>query len=383
MQFQEPSLNSERQQMAEDYDRVSHCLSLAEMVVIGTVLLSLVFSGMSSRLSQFLAFPQPWASALYFLILMVFLGFLMMPLTYYQGYVMPKRYGLSKQTMKDWLLDGLKASGIGLVLGLAIVIVIYLLIDNFQGTWWLWASVVLFLVTVLLTRLMPTLLLPIFYDLEPLDDADLGQKLTNLAQRARTDICGIFTMDLSSKGTTANAMLAGLGDTRRIILSDTLIEQYTPEEIEVIMAHELGHHLHRDITKMIVLQAGIFLAAFYLGDKVLNFGVAPFDFNGIADVAALPLLALSLATFSLLLTPLVNAFSRKVESLADKAALELTDNPGAFATAMAKLTDQNLSVAFPSRLVELWYYDHPPYVRRIKLARNYSKEVIVGGETSG
>jgi STE24 endopeptidase len=383
MQFQEPSLNSERQQMAKAYERVSHRLSLAEMVVIGAVLLSLVFSGMSSRLSQFLAFPQPWASALYFLVLMVFLGFLMMPLTYYQGYVMPKRYGLSKQTLKDWLLDGLKASGIGLVLGLAIVIVIYLLIDNFQGTWWLWASVVLFLVTVLLTRLMPTLLLPIFYDLEPLDDADLGQKLTNLAQRARTDICGIFTMDLSSKGTTANAMLAGLGDTRRIILSDTLIEQYTPEEIEVIMAHELGHHLHRDITKMIVLQAGIFLAAFYLGDKVLNFGVAPFDFNGIADVAALPLLALSLATFSLLLTPLVNAFSRKVESLADKAALELTDNPGAFATAMAKLTDQNLSVAFPSRLVELWYYDHPPYVRRIKLARNYSKEVIVGGETSG
>ena len=369
--------------MAKEYDRISHRLSLAEMAVIGVVLMLLVFGGISSRLSQFLDLPQPWASALYFLGLIVFLGLVMMPLTYYQGYMLPKRYGLSKQTLKDWLMDGLKASGIGLLLGLAIVIVVYFLIDNFQGTWWLWASVALFLFTVLLTRLMPTVLLPIFYDLEPLDDVDLRQKLTDLAGRARAEIRGIFTMDLSSKGTTANAMLAGLGDTRRIILSDTLIEQYTPEEIEVIMAHELGHHIHRDIARLIMLQAGIFLAAFYLGDRVLKTAMVPLGLNGIADVAALPLLALSLATFGLLITPLVNAFSRKVESSADRAALELTDNPGAFATAMAKLTDQNLSVAFPSRLVELWYYDHPPYVRRVNLARNYSKEVIQGGETSG
>jgi STE24 endopeptidase len=383
MKFQEPSLNSKRQLMAKEYDRINHRLSLVEMAMIGVVLLLLVFGGFSSRLSQLLDFPQPWASALYFLGLMIFLGMIMMPFTYYQGYVLPKRYGISTQTLKDWVSDGLKASGIGLLLGLAIVIVVYLLIDNLQGTWWLWASVALFIFTVLLTRLMPTLLLPIFYDLEPLDDVDLKQKLTDLARRAGTQIRGIYTMDLSSKGTTANAMLAGLGDTRRIILSDTLIDQYTPEEIEVIMAHELAHHLHRDITKMIVMQAGIFLMAFYLGDRVLKAGVVPLGLNGIADVAAFPLLALSLAIFSLVITPLVNAFSRKVESSADMAALELTDNPGAFATAMAKLTDQNLSVAFPSRLVELWYYDHPPYVRRINLARNYSKEVPEGGETSG
>ena len=358
-------------------------MSLAEMIVVGVVLLLLVFGGISSRLSQFLELPQPWASAFYFLGLMVSLGIIMMPLTYYQSYVLPQRYDLSRQTFRDWLMDGLKASAIGLLLGLAIVIVVYCLIDNFQGTWWLWAAVALFLFTVLLTRLMPIILLPVFYDLEPLNDVNLRQKLTVVAERARTEIRGIFTMDLSSKGTMANAMLAGLGDTRRIILSDTLIDQYTPEEIEVIMAHELGHHLHRDITKLIIMQAGIFLAAFYLGDMVLKAGVVPLGLNGIADVAALPLLALSLAAFSLLITPLVNAFSRKVESSADKTALELTDNPGAFVTAMAKLTDQNLSVASPSRLVELWYYDHPPYVRRVNLARSYSKRAIQGAETSG
>jgi STE24 endopeptidase len=378
MQFQEPLLDSERQRLAREYDSISRRLSFAEMGVVGALLLVLVFGGISVRLSHFLDIPQPWASALYFLGLMILLGMITLPLTYYQGFILPHRYGLSKQTFKDWVTDGLKATGIGLLLSVAIVLVVYLFIDQFEGTWWLWAAGALFLFTVLLTRLTPTLLLPIFFELEPLENVDLRQRLTTLARRAKTDIRGIFTMNLSSKNTTANAMLAGLGGTRRIILSDTLIDQYTPDEIEVVMAHEMGHHLHKDIPKLIVVQAVIFVSAFYLGDLVLKAGIVPFGLRGISDVAALPLLALVLAAFTLLITPLVNAFSRYVEKSADRAALELTANPSAFVTAMTKLTDQNLSVADPSRLVELWFYDHPPYVRRIGLVRGFSKEVSQG-----
>ena len=374
MQLSEPSLDIERQELAKQYARLMRRLSFVELVVVGALLLVLVFGGVSARLSHFLAFPQPWAAALYFVVLVVGLGIIMMPLNYYQGFILPRRYGLSNQQFGSWLADRAKASALGILLGLGVVIIVYWLLDRLPGAWWLWAAVLLSLLSLLLTRLTPTLLLPLFFELKPLEDVELKQRLTNLAKQARTQICGVFTMDLSSKSTTANAMLAGLGNTRRIIISDTLLQQYAPEEIEVVLAHELGHHLHRDIPKLIAVQAVIFLLAFYLSDVVLKASLTPLAFQGIADVAAFPLLVLSLAIFGLAITPLVNTYSRYLEASADKTAVELTANPQAFVTAMAKLTEQNLAVAQPSRWVEVLFCDHPSYTKRVNLARRYCQE---------
>jgi len=376
MQLTEPHLDIKRQELAKRYARLMRRLSFVELAVVGILLLVLVFGGVSARMSYFLSFPQPWASALYFVILVVGLGIIMMPLTCYQGFILPRRYGLSNQKLGAWLADRAKASALGVLLGLGIVIVVCWLLDRFPDFWWLWAGILLFLLILLLTRLTPTLLLPIFFKLEPLGDVELKQRLMNLAKRAQAQIVGVFTMDLSSKGTTANAMLAGLGKTRSIILSDTLLQQYTAEEIEVILAHELGHHLHRDIPKLIAVQAAMVLLAFYLADLVLKASLIPLDFQGIADVAAFPLLFLSLAAFGMMVTPFINAYSRYIETSADEAALELTADPQAFITAMTKLTDQNLAVADPSRWVEFLFYDHPPYTKRVGLARRYNlKEV--------
>jgi len=374
MQLSEPSLDIERQELAKQYARLMRRLSFVELVVVGALLLVLVFGGVSARLSHFLAFPQPWAAALYFVVLVVGLGIIMMPLNYYQGFILPRRYGLSNQQFGSWLADRAKASALGILLGLGVVIIVYWLLYRLPGAWWLWAAVLLSLLSLLLTRLTPTLLLPLFFELKPLEDVELKQRLTNLAKQARTQICGVFTMDLSSKSTTANAMLAGLGNTRRIIISDTLLQQYAPEEIEVVLAHELGHHLHRDIPKLIAVQAVIFLLAFYLSDVVLKASLTPLAFQGIADVAAFPLLVLSLAIFGLAITPLVNTYSRYLEASADKTAVELTANPQAFITAMAKLTEQNLAVAQPSRWVEVLFCDHPSYTKRVNLARRYCQE---------
>jgi STE24 endopeptidase len=372
MQLTAPHLDVKRQELAKKYARLMRRLSLVELAVVGAVLLVLAFSGISTRISYFLSFPQPWASALYFAILIVVLGIIIMPLTYYQGFILPRRYGLSTQKPGAWLADRAKASALGVSLGLGIVIVVYWLLDRFSDVWWLWAGILLLLLSLLLTRLTPTLLLPIFFKLEPLDNLELKQRLINLAKRARAQTVGVFTMDLSSKGTTANAMLAGLGKTRRIILSDTLLQQYTSEEIEVILAHELGHHLHRDIPKLIAVQTVMFLLAFFLADLVLRASLMPLDFQGIADVAAFPILLLSLGAFSLIVTPLINAYSRSLETSADEAALKLTADPQAFITAMTKLTDQNLAVAAPSRWVELLFYDHPSYTKRVGLAHRYN-----------
>jgi len=375
MQLTEPHLDIKRQELAKRYARLMRRLSFVELAVVGILLLVLVFGGVSARMSYFLSFPQPWASALYFVILVVGLGIIMMPLTCYQGFILPRRYGLSNQKPGAWLADRAKASALGVLLGLGIVIVVCWLLDRFSDFWWLWASILLFLLILLLTRLTPTLLLPIFFKLEPLGNVELRQRLMNLAKRAQAQIIGVFTMDLSSKGTTANAMLAGLGKTRSIILSDTLLQQYTAEEIEVILAHELGHHLHRDIPKLIAVQAAMVLLAFYLADLVLKASLIPLDFQGIADVAAFPLLFLSLAAFGMMVTPFINAYSRYIETSADEAALELTADPGAFITAMTKLTDQNLAVADPSRWVEFLFYDHPPYTKRVGLARRYNMKI--------
>jgi STE24 endopeptidase len=380
MQSAQPRLNFRRQKLARQYARQARWLSLAQSAIVAVIFLGLIFGGLSVKLSRILAVPQPWVSALYFIILMVGLGIILMPLSYYQGFILPHRYDLAHQKIKGWLVDRAKASALSFVLGLAIVILIYWLLANFPGSWWLWAGVSLLLLSLLLSRLASTLLLSLFFKLEPLADDKLKNRLTNLAQRARTSIIGVFTINLSSKSTTANAMLAGWGRTRRIVLTDTLLQKYSADEIEVVLAHELGHHLHRDIPKLMAIQAGMIFVGLYLSDLVLKAGVIPLGLQGPADPAGLPLLFLSLGVLMIAITPLTNAYSRRVEIQADKAALELTDNPQAFIAAMTRLINQNLSVADPELWVELLFYDHPPYTKRINLARLYNSKVLT--ETS-
>jgi STE24 endopeptidase len=259
------------------------------------------------------------------------------------------------------------------------MVLVYWLLGSFD-LWWLFAAAFLILFSVAMTSLAPILIVPLFYKLEPLADANLRERLMRLAERAKTKVRGIFTINLSSKATTGNAALMGLGNTRRIVLGDTILDRYSPEEVEVIVAHELGHHVHSDVAKLIALQAATTLVGLYVVHLVLKGSVSYFGFSGIADVAAFPLLALVLGAFGLLLEPLSNALSRRLEGAADEYALALTDNPQGFTTMMTKLTDQNLSEVQPSRWVELFFYDHPPYWRRVAQARQYEERRLGGAK---
>jgi len=225
--------------------------------------------------------------------------------------------------------------------------------------------------SLILTNLAPIIIVPLFFKMEPLSNTDLRLRLEQLAQRAKVRVGDIYTIKLSSKGTTANAALMGLGNTKRIVLSDTLFQRYSLPEVETIMAHELGHHLHSDIWRLFITQSAIWLIGFYLADLVLKASVMRLGFNGISDIAALPLLILIFFIISLLVAPLTNAYSRHIEAAADDYALRLTDNPKSFINTMTKLADQNLSEAQPSRWVELLLYDHPCYTKRVEHARYY------------
>jgi len=303
-------------------------------------------------------------------------GVIMAPLDYYHGFTLLHRYALSAQALIDWLRDKAKALALLLLLGLCLIIAIYGLMEYLPTLWWLVSALIMMLLSLFLTWITPTLLLPLFFKLKPLEEGELKERLLNLTKRAGVNVRNILTMNLSSKSTTANAMLCGWGKSRCIIFSDTLLREYSPDEIELTLAHELGHHLHHDITRLMAVQAITFLLAFYLAHLALKTGVVLFSFQGISDLAALPWLILVLAVLTLLAQPLRNWYNRRIELAADKSALELSNNPQAFISLMAKLTDQNLSEAEPCRWAKFLFYDHPPYNERVVLARDYP--VIAG-----
>jgi STE24 endopeptidase len=360
-----------RQQRAREYGRLLRRGSFLELGIGLVLLLVLIFTPASTTLASLLAFPSPWSAAIYLLILAVGYGVIAAPSSYHYDFVLPHRYGLSKQALASWLRDKVKASGLELLLGLCLVIIIYWLVGHLPALWWLAAAGIMFLVSLILTWLTPTFLIPLFFKLKPLEEGELKEKLVNLARRAGVDIEECLTMDLSSKATTANAMLSGWGKSRRIIFSDTLLQGYSWDETEVTLAHELGHRLHHDIPKLIGIQAATFLLAFYLANLALRPGVALFSLHGISDIAGLPWLILVLAVLIFVLQPGLNWYNRRVEMAADETALALSNNPQAFITLMTKLTDQNLTEAEPGRWAKLLFYDHPTYNERVKLAHNF------------
>ncbi|MBM3749078.1 MAG: hypothetical protein FJW34_25210, partial [Acidobacteria bacterium] len=226
------SINPDRQRQAREYARRRQRLLLLELVLGGLYLLAWLLTGVSAGLRGLLGQVtnvQPLLVALYAAVFGAGYELLLAPLSFYGGYVLPRRYGLSTQSRRAWLGDQLKAAALGGVLGLAVLEVIYALLATFPGTWWLWAAVFLILGTVVLANLAPVLIVPLFYKFTPLADAELARRLAALAQRAGTRVRGVFTINLSSKTTAANAALMGWGNTRRIVLGDTLLAHYTPD----------------------------------------------------------------------------------------------------------------------------------------------------------
>jgi STE24 endopeptidase len=362
-----------RQEQAKKYARVQRRLLALELLLSGLLVLIFLLTGLSIWLRDALisaGLQSPWLLVpVYLAIVGLVYAFLFLPLNRYSSYTLPHRYGLSTQTSRSWWADQLKSLTLGAVIGLPVAQVIYWLLRVQPQTWWLWASLFLVLFSVILGSLAPVLILPLFYKLIPLKDEDLLARIQRLAQRARTTVVGVYTIDLSRRTTAANAMVMGLGRTKRIALGDTLYGEFSHDEIETIIAHELGHQVHRDLELGIVIQSAFILVGMGLAHLFLQWGVDAFGFFGPGDIAALPLLILALALFGLVTMPLSNGYSRWRERLADRYAVQVTGNPQAFSDAMLRLADQNLAEADPPRWIVWLLYSHPPI-----------KERVMGGE---
>ncbi len=367
-------IDSERQRSAKEYARIRHRLLAVSLVLTAIAILILLLTGLSVRLRDAVegVAPSAWvAVALYFVVLLVAYEVAFFPLSYYSGFRLPHRYGLSTQPLRGWLADQGKGFLIGLILGGCVMEVIYFLLRVSPHWWWLWASGFLLLFSVVMSTLAPVLLLPIFYRLAPLEDEGLASRLVSLARRARTKVVGVFIMDMSRRTTMANAGLVGMGRTRRIVLGDTMLDSYSPDEIETVLAHELGHHAHNDMWKAIAVEVALTLGGLYLASRLVAWGAIALGLDGPADLAAFPLLALALGLYNLVVMPLGNAYSRWRERVADDYALRLTGKPDAFASAMIRLANQNLADVDPEPWVVFLVHSHPPIGERIAHARHY------------
>ena len=287
----------------------------------------------------------------------------------WSAFALERRYSLSRQTAADWLLDHVKAAAVTFVLVSAAALVVYQAMALSPSWWWLAAGVVLTAAVTGLATLAPVVLLPLFFRFTPLSRPALGERLERLAAQCGTRVVGVYEWALGDKSARANAALTGLGATRRILVSDTMLADYSDDEIEVVLAHELGHHVHHDLWRVIALEAGLILLGCAVTNQVLHVLGPRFGVATPADLAGLPLLALTVGAVSLLLTPLGLALSRRHERRADRFALQLTSNPAAFISAMKRLGAQNLAEEQPSRLVQWLFHSHPPLAERLAAAR--------------
>ncbi len=361
---------------ARRYNRIHRWLSLADFAIGAAFLVLLLITGWTGWLRDLAlrrGFQNYALSVFIYLFLLLLIGKALTFALDYFGFRLEHRFQLSTQKLRSWLWDEAKGFLVGLALAAIVVELLYFMIRQSPQHWWIITWAVFIGLFILMAQLAPLVLFPIFYKFEPLDDEDLRRRLVLLSEHAGTRVRGIYRWKLSDKSRKANAALTGLGSTRRIILADTLLDNFAPEEIEAVLAHELGHHVHRHILKSILVQAGIMLFGLWAANFVLHYAVDRRMFEELSDFANLPLLALTATALSLLLMPALNAYSRYNERQADRYAFESIASVDPFISSMNKLAQQNLAERTPSKWVEALFHSHPSISKRVTAAETWGR----------
>ncbi len=364
-----------REQMAKEYDAVNNRLFLLQIIVLTALLGVYQFSGISAALANGLTVrfgENLWyVTNLVYTVISVF-GFaaFMMPFSYYSGYVLEHHYGLSKESLGEWLGDFFKSLILDLVLAGILFSVVYALLRLVPTWWWLAAAVFYILFAVVLSTIAPVVIMPLFHKFEPLEEGELTDAVRKMMNEAGIHVVGVYKWGLEEKTTTANAAFAGFGKTKRIILGDTLLSGYSKEEILAILAHEIGHYKNRDLLRLMITSSVLALVGFFIADLCLRGLIGLVGVADVHDIAAAPLFIFSLFIFSLVSMPFANLHSRRREFAADAYAVKEMGAPGPLVSALEKLADQNLSNKEPAAWIEFLLHSHPSMTRRIERAQN-------------
>jgi len=358
---------------AKKYEKIKLGLSISETVISLALILVFVISGLSAQLRDFVyeSYNNPY------LRLIIFIGIsgagfsiLTFPFSYIGGFWLEHRYNLSNQSFLAWIWEQIKALLVGIVLFLPLVLLFFYFLRNFPDNWWLLTATILFLFSVIIGRIAPQIILPLFYKFEHLDDEDILNRMKGLAEKGRFKLNGIYRFNMSKNTKKANAAFTGIGKSKRIILGDTLLDSFSADEIETVFAHEVGHYVHKHLMLGVITGTISSYLSLYLADIIYKKIIGVYSFQGIDDLAVLPALTLILSLITIIFSPLSNAFSRKHERQADRYALKNSSQPSAFISALEKLAEQNLADKTPHPLVEFLFHSHPSLQKRIQFSQS-------------
>jgi len=354
----------EKRRKAKAYSRIKIVSGLINGVLVPVVFLLLFFlSGLSLSLKAIL--PGLFAVPVFVLLTITLLNIVAFPLNFYSGYVYEHKYGLSRHTKKSWAVDYLKAVLIGYVFGVPVLTVVYFLLGF--GYWWLYAGVLYFFLDIFLNTIYPVMILPLFYKLRPFENKALKKRLLGMAkQSGAKNITNVVIARESEKSVKANAIFAGLGKTKKMVLFDTLLDNFTEGEVETVIGHELGHYVNKDIWKGIALGTALIFPMFFIIHLVLSATISPIN-----SIEGLPIFLASLEILTLIIMPLTNSFSRRWERQADWFGLEASKKPEAQISTEKRLADLALSDDRPHPLIEWWLYTHPPASKRVEMVREW------------
>jgi len=293
-----------------------------------------------------------------------------LPFDYYLGHAHERVYGLTRQSVWAWLGDHLLGLAIGTAVSALLWLALYVLIRRSPRRWWAGASLVMAGYSLLLAALYPVLLLPLFHPVRPVTDPQVLEMIRGLAGRAGVRVEKVAELRVGDESSRINAMVAGIGPTKQVLLYDTLLRELSPAEVEAVLAHELSHAVHGDLFRGWALQAALNAAAMCLAAWMLRAmrDVAPLGLKAPHAPRGLALLMLFLSLCDIAGGPAQAALSRRAEVRADRYALELTQNPRALVQSFQKLARANPGDVAPPPLVELLSHSHPSIMRRIRAA---------------
>lgn len=359
---------------AKKYSLAKYSLSILDTAYLIALLLIFAGFGFSKNLVDLLHKINPNKYFLvpsYILIASIFYYLLSFPITFYRSYTLEHKFSLSNQKLSNWLADQVRAGVISYIIGFILISAFYYILKRFENSWWLVISLFWIFFSLVLAKLTPIVIIPLFFKYKKLSDEALRQRILGLAEKMKVKILDCFEIDFSKKTLKANAAFVGVGSTRRVILADTLKDKYTHDEIEVILAHEFAHYKLKHLLKLIAINSCVTVMCFYLIFKSSALALRFFGFSSLHDVAALPVILIYFVLFGIIMQPIECFISRRLEKNADKVALKITGLKEAFISMMEKLSAQNLADKSPHPIIKFFFFDHPPIDERIKLAESY------------
>jgi len=359
--------------IAKRYSSLKYTLAILDTIYLLFLLLIFLGSGLSGILTQWLfkfTTHNYLIKPLYLLIISLGYYFLSFPLTFYQSHILEHKFSLSKQCLRDWFMDQIKGAILSYIIAVILISAFYYVLGRNPKAWWLIISLFWIFFSLILAKLVPIIIIPLFFKYKKLSDEILRERIINLAHKMKIKILDCFEIDFSKKTLKANAAFVGWGITRRVILADTLKDKYSHDEIEVILAHEFAHYRLKHLVKLILINSLTIILSFYIIFTSSSYFLGIFGLSSLSDIAALPIILIYLVIFGIIMQPFENYISRRLERNADMLALKITGLKEAFISMMEKLATQNLADRNPQPLIKFFFFDHPPVDERITTAKN-------------